>query len=79
VPFLRPGLRTAIGVAHSGGQDWPKAIAERREAVLTAASTARGLARSDAANRWQQPCRGLVPHEWESERPAGLPPRISHL
>jgi len=33
--------------ARRGGQDWPKAIAERREAVLTAASTARTWARSE--------------------------------
>ena len=48
-PFLRPGLQNGRRVARSGGQDWPKAIAERREAVLTAASTARGSIRSEPA------------------------------
>jgi hypothetical protein len=35
---------------HRGGQGWPKAIAQRREAPLTAASTARCLSYRDACS-----------------------------
>jgi hypothetical protein len=43
--FFVPAMRLAIALARSGGQHWPRRATGEAGAVLTAASTARCLAR----------------------------------